>query len=96
MSDFPKFEIEKSTGKVRITSGKYTHTIFKFVDVKAEYINDVNDLSFNVEFSEFWLNSNKVSNAHENELQEFVETVASNLLTETYKAYMTLLKSDLI
>ena len=96
MSDFPKFEIEELTGKVRITSGKYTHTIFKFIDVQANIVNGINDLSFNVEFSEFWVNSGKITNAHENELQEFVETVASDILTETYKAYIALLKAVLI
>lgn len=96
MSDLVKFDVDKSTGKIRITSGKYIYTIFRFVDVKAEYINGVNDLSFNVEFDEFWLNSGKVTNAHDYELQEFVETVASDILTETYKAYIALLKANLI
>lgn len=96
MNDFPKFEIEQTTGKVRITSGKYTHTIFKFIDVQTNLVNGINDLSFNVEFDEFWLNSGKVTNAHEYELQVFVESVATHILTETYKAYITLLKADLI
>ncbi len=80
--NIPKFSLNEKQRLFMINSDKYNKTKFKYKDTIIEN----NTLKYNVEFTEFWIDGGEVINAHQEEMQEFIDTVALDILENIIEA----------
>lgn len=77
-----KFLFDKHNNKFQISEGVYKFTIFKYKDVNITK----DEITYNVEFDDFYMYGGKVQNAHEDELMEFVNNEALDIIKQVIKA----------
>ena len=78
---YPKFSIDASNNNIIITEGIYTNTIFKFKRVRFE--DDT--LKYDVEIIELYSNGGMINNAHESELESFINNEALSVIKRLLK-----------
>lgn len=86
MDNIPEFMFDQTTKTLLMSGGPYKYTKFKYKDVDVS----PNGIKFSIEFEEYWFNGGQVRNAHETELQHFIDGPALDIVRCTIKAYNTI------
>lgn len=88
----PKFSFDKTTKRFLITDGEYIGTMYKYIDIKTTN----NEISYNVEFIDFYRFGGIIKNPDAEELQLFVDNAANSIVKSTLEAYTILKKNNLV